>query len=276
MPRETTVASHYTLGNLLEAIEAGVAKLGKTPATVTVEDLAPVDEFHMGGRAASEHFLDRFALTEAMHVLDVGCGLGGAARFVADRYGARVSGVDLTPEFVATGRALNDWVGLGERITLEQGSALAMPFEDETFDAAYMMHVGMNITDKRALFADVARVLKPGAVFGVYDVMRIGNGPLAYPVPWASSPDTCALAEPDAYRTALSANGLSLEEEVDRRDFAVEFFAAMKARVAEHGPPPLGLHVLLGETRADKLANVSDALNAGRMAPVEMIARKAA
>jgi SAM-dependent methyltransferase len=276
MPRETAVASHYTLGNLLAAIEAGVAKLGKTPATVTVEDLAPVDEFHMGGRPASEHFLDRFAITQTMHVLDVGCGLGGAARFVADRYGARVSGIDLTPEFVATGQALNDWVGLGDRITLEQGSALGMPFEDETFDAAYTMHVGMNIADKRALFAEAARVLKPGAVFGVYDVMRIGEGPLAYPVPWASSSDDCALAEPDAYRAALSANGLSLEEEVERRDFAVAFFAAMMARVAEHGPPPLGLHVLLGETRADKLESMVDALNASRIAPVEMIARKAA
>jgi ubiquinone/menaquinone biosynthesis C-methylase UbiE len=209
-------------------------------------------------------------------VLVVGCGLGGAARFVADRYGARVSGVDLTPEFVATGRALSDWVGLGDRIELVEGSALAMPFEDATFDAAYMMHVGMNIADKRALFAEVARVLKPGAVFGVYDVMRIADGPLTYPVPWASSADTCALAEPDAYRAALSANRLSLEKEVDRHDFAVEFFAAMKAHVAEHGPPPLGTHVLLGETRAEKLDNVIVALDAGRIAPVEMIARKAA
>jgi ubiquinone/menaquinone biosynthesis C-methylase UbiE len=61
-----------------------------------------------------------------------------------------------------------------------------MPFPDRSFDGAYMLHVGMNIEDKEKLASEVARVLRPGSVFGIYDVMRTGPGELAYPVPWAA------------------------------------------------------------------------------------------
>jgi len=159
---------------LVAAIRDGLGKLGKTPATVTVDDLAPVDEFHIGGRQASEAFLAQLALTPNQRVLDIGCGLGGSARFAATRYGCEVTGIDLTGAFVDTGKVLCDWVGLADRVSLLQGSALDMLFESGAFDAAYMLHVGMNIADKRQLCADVHRVLRPGACFGIYDLMRTG------------------------------------------------------------------------------------------------------
>jgi len=122
-----------------------------SPESITLDDLGPVDEFHIGGRVASEEFLDQLSLGHDEHVLDVGCGLGGTSRFAADRYGCRVTGIDLTEEFVETGKALCKWVGLADLIALEQGSATAMPYVEGTFDKAYMMHVGMNIPDKPAL-----------------------------------------------------------------------------------------------------------------------------
>src|SRR5262249_10542157 len=143
-----------------------------------------VDEFHIGGRKASADFLDQLSFNDQTKVLDVGCGLGGPARFVAHRYGSQVTGIDLTPEYVETRNRLCKWVGLAERISLHQGSALAMPFMEASFDGAYMMHVGMNIEDKETLASEVARVLRPGSVFGIYDVMRTGFGELAFPVPW--------------------------------------------------------------------------------------------
>ena len=76
------ISNHYAQGNLLNAIQRGLESLGKTTDAVTIDDLAPVDEFHIGGRQASEHFLSRLGFSPEMHVLDVGCGLGGAARFV--------------------------------------------------------------------------------------------------------------------------------------------------------------------------------------------------
>jgi len=151
MPTQQDISTHYTHGNLVAAIRSGVESLGKTIDSVTVDDLGPVDEFHTGGRQASEHFIDQLGFTPDMHILDIGCGLGGPARFVASRYRCRVDGIDLTPEYIETGRVICGWVGLDDRISLHQGSALSMPFADGAFDGAYMLHVGMNIEDKAKL-----------------------------------------------------------------------------------------------------------------------------
>ena len=155
MPIPQDVSNHYTHGNLVAAIRTGIESLGKTINSVTVDDLAPVDEFHIGGRQASEDFLGQLDLTPEKQVLDVGCGFGGAARFVASRYGCQVTGIDLTPEFIETGKVVCGWVGLDSRVSLHQSSALAMPFPDRTFDRAYMLHVGMNIDDKVKLCSEV-------------------------------------------------------------------------------------------------------------------------
>ena len=276
MPDEE-VSAHYARTGLLTAISDGVAKLGKTPATVKVEDLAPVDEFHIGGRQASEEFLGQLGLTSDQHVLDVGCGLGGSARFAATRYGCHITGIDLTEEYVATGQVMCDWVGLGDRVSLRQGSALAMPFEADTFDSAYMLHVGMNIDDKHQLCVEVHRVLRPGGCFGIYDVMRTGEGELAYPVPWAATPATSAVHSVDDYRAALRVAGFATTGERNRRDFALEFFATLKANATRaSGPAPLGLHILMGDTAPRKISNMVANITNGALAPVEIVARKAA
>ena len=199
----THVADHYTHGALIDAIERGIAALGKTSTSLTIDDLAPIDEFHIGGRRASIAFLDQLGLDEHTTILDVGCGIGGASRFAATHYGAALTGIDLTAEYVATGRVLCAWLGLSEQVQLHEGSATALPFDDASFDRAFMMHVGMNIPDKTAVCREVARVLKPGGCFGIYDVMRIGPGELTFPVPWATTAATSAVASPEEYRAAL-------------------------------------------------------------------------
>jgi ubiquinone/menaquinone biosynthesis C-methylase UbiE len=276
VPENSLVANHYTHGSLLEAIQRGVQALGKTTANVGVEDLGPVDEFHIGGRAATADFLDQLDITTDHHVLDVGCGLGGASRFAAQRYGCRVSGVDLTPEYVDTGAVLCDWVGLGERISLAAGDATALSHAGDTFDRAYLMHVGMNIADKQGLVRELLRVLRPGAKLGIYDVMRVGAGELAFPVPWATAPEGSALASPGEYKAALQSAGFRVIAERNRRDFALEFFKQLQAKAASAGgPPPLGLHILMGEAAAVKVKNMVENIARGLIAPVELIAGKA-
>jgi ubiquinone/menaquinone biosynthesis C-methylase UbiE len=276
MPAPANVTAHYGQVGLTDAIRSGLASLGKAPDTATIDDLAPVDEFHIGGRTASQDFLDQLELSSKSHILDVGCGLGGAARFVAHRYGCRITGIDLTGAYVETGNVLCQWVGLDQRVALHEGSALAMPFADGSFDGAYMMHVGMNIADKAQLAVEVARKLRPGALFGIYDVMRTGPGDLTFPVPWASTSDLSAVAAPEAYKAALQAAGFVITAERNRRDFALAYFAAQRAQLAAiGGPPPLGLHLLNGKTSKEKMANMIDNISNGRIAPVELIARKA-
>jgi SAM-dependent methyltransferase len=187
---EVAVARHYGTSDLTDRILKAMAAAGIDATSVAPEQLAPVDEFHIGGRAATIHGVSKMGLTTADHVLDVGCGIGGATRYLASTVGCRVTGIDLTPAYIAAAEDLASRTGLADRVTYRVASALAMPFEDGTFDAAITLHVAMNIADRGGLYREVARVLKPGAVFCIYDVMKGHSAGLKFPVPWAESPAT--------------------------------------------------------------------------------------
>lgn len=231
------VAEHYTSGTLLDRIRAGLDTLGAVPP-VDLDTLSAVDEFHIGGRLATTPFLARLGVRPGQAVLDLGCGLGGPARFAAKSTGVSVTGIDLTAEYVETARALTEMAGLSDRVTILQGSILDLPFAAASFDVAYMIHVGMNIGDKARIASEAARVLRPGGVFGIYDVMRVGEGDLAYPVPWAGGPEHCAISAPRDYRAALAATGLTEVSEHDQTGFARDFFARVGASQAGAGGPP--------------------------------------
>ena len=272
---EERIAQHYTHGALAAAIDRGLQANGRAAGEIADADLAGMDEFHMGGRDATAALADGLDLPQDASVLDIGCGIGGAARFFAHRFGCRVTGVDLTPEYVETARMLTARLGLADRVDFQVGSALSLPFADGGFDAACLLHVGMNIADKHALAAEACRVLKQGGKFAVYDIMQIGNGAIAYPMPWAANSATSFLAAPEDYRAAFAAAGFEIVSERNRRELAVAMFARMGARMAgSSGPPPLGLHILMGKDTPAKVANMVAMLEQERIAPVEMIARR--
>ncbi len=275
MSYDQTVSEHYLHGNLINAIETALPSLGKTTNNVTIEDLAPVDEFHIGGRLATDNLIEQLHFSKEHHVLDVGCGLGGASRYVASQFKSRVTGIDLTPEYIETGKVLCGWLNLEDNVTLEQGSALSMPFADNKFDGGYMLHVGMNIEDKLALFSEIYRVLKPGACFGIYDIMRQQEGEVIYPTPWATESSMSKLATPEQYKQVLVDAGFEVSKENNRRDFALEFFKQLRAKAeANGGPPPLGLHTLMQGTTADKVKNMVANIANDYIAPVEIIVKK--
>lgn len=267
------IAEHYATGRLLGAIIDGLERGGTTTQRATIDDLAPVDEFHIGGRPATRRLCERIDVAADHHVLDVGCGIGGTARFLASEFGCSVTGIDLTPEYVEVGRELSSWTGLTDQIELEIGSALATGASSDTFDRAVQIHVGMNIADKRSLFAEVHRVLRPGGLFGVYDIMRTGPGDVTFPVPWASDSSMSHIESADAYRSDLEAAGFDVADVDDRGDFARDFFARLAA-ANDGGPPPLGLHVIMGADAPTKIANMVAAVTAGTLAPTEIVARK--
>ncbi|MCP4010947.1 MAG: class I SAM-dependent methyltransferase [Proteobacteria bacterium] len=275
MSTEQAVSKTYLHGGLLAAIEAALARMGKPISSLSIADLAPVDEFHIGGRVATERFMKQLNLNQDSQVLDVGCGLGGSARFVANAYQSQVTGIDLSREYIETGNTLCEWVKLKKQIALQHGSALDMPFDNDAFNRAYMLHVGMNIEDKTQIFTELYRVLRPGAILGIYDVMRQQQGDLTFPVPWATSPSTSYLATPDEYCQALSETGFELVNQSNRRDFAIEFFNQLGAKTqAKGGPPPLGLHTLMQESTSAKISNMIANIENNLIVPVELIAQK--
>jgi ubiquinone/menaquinone biosynthesis C-methylase UbiE len=270
---EDRVTQHYAQDHLERTILDALAAAGKDVDRLTPEDLTPVDEFHTGGRQATADLGDQAGFTAGQHLLDIGCGIGGASRFFAGERGCRVTGIDLTEDYVRTAEALSRRVGLGGLVSYRQASAVALPFADAAFDGAYMIHVGMNIEAKATLFAVARRVLRSGDIFAIFDVTRTGDGELRYPVPWAASRETSFVANAEQYRRGLEAAGFAVEKERNRRDFAIAFFAEATARTAAHGRPPLGTHILMGDDSARKIANVVANLENGLIAPTELVCR---
>ncbi|VAV90483.1 hypothetical protein MNBD_ALPHA07-793 [hydrothermal vent metagenome] len=270
---ETAVSTHYGNSDLLDRILERLKEMGISPDNVKPDDLAPVDELHIGGRAATEYAVAKLAPSKGGHVLDVGCGIGGAARYIAANTGCRVTGIDLTPDFIAVAKALTELTGLQEGAAFAVASALDMPFEADMFDAAITLHVAMNIPDRAGLYAEVARVLKPGGTFCVYDVMRKGAGPVPYPMPWAETAETSHLTTSDEMRDLLKDAGFEVALTEDRTDFANEFFRRSFAAM-QGGPQPLGPHLIMGSTAKEKLTNISNAVSDGLLAPVVMVATR--
>jgi ubiquinone/menaquinone biosynthesis C-methylase UbiE len=275
MTIEQQVAKHYGSKDLETNILSALEQAGKDTAQLSIDDLAGLDEFHLGWREQTARLATDLGLSAGQHVLDIGCGIGGPARYFAERHQCRVTGLDLTPEFVGAARMLTQRCGLAGKAAFEVGSALAMPFAADSFDAACLIHVGMNIADKPALFAEVRRVLRPGGRFAVYDVMAMGDADLTYPMPWSEMPSTSFVAKPAAYRQWLAKAGFVPEGEHNRRDSVLEQLKLMRARAAAEGPPLLGLHVIMGPQAKIRLQNVMAALEQGHIAPVEMVLRAA-
>ena len=265
MTSSDAVEQHYSGRELVSRIDRALAEAGHDGQGLTPELLAPYDEFHVGGMEATHRFSDRLDVGPDSRLLDVGCGAGGPARAVAARIGCKVTGIDLTADFIDAGRELTTRCGLQGLVTLHQGSALAMPFDDSAFDRAMMLHVGMNIADKAGLMAEVARVLAPGAVFGVYDMMRVGDGEIGFPMPWAPHEGVSAVKRPADYIDAAAAAGLSLAAQHDETAAAEGFFRHVLATKPPAQP---------GQT-PDPFRNLAAHIESGTLAPTELIFTKA-
>ncbi|TDI65926.1 MAG: class I SAM-dependent methyltransferase [Alphaproteobacteria bacterium] len=270
---ESAVANHYGVPDLLTRILKALETKGVDLDNLTPDDLAPVDEFHIGGRPATEYVVAKMSVSNSQHILDVGCGIGGATRYLASQYGCRVTGIDLTPDYIEVARELAARTGLDRQATYEVASALNMPFDEAHFDGALTLHVAMNIRDRAGLYGEVARVLKPDAIFCVYDVMKGQRDGLIYPVPWADTAETSHLTSPDETAMLLENAGFQVREIEDRKDFAIAFFR-QSLQAVKQGPAPLGLHLLMGPLGKRKFDNMLANLEQGHVSPVIIIAQR--
>jgi ubiquinone/menaquinone biosynthesis C-methylase UbiE len=231
------IANHYAgEGDLARAIAESLRKAGKDTAKLTTADLATVDEFHIRGRKATLELAQGLNLDAASRVLDIGSGLGGPARTLAETYACRVTGIDLTPAFCDAAAALSGWVGLSDRVSFRQGDATSLPFADGEFDAAMTIHAAMNIAAKDTMYREARRVLKPGGRFGVYDILQGEGGGVLFPVPWARDPSISYLATPDAMQALLTSAGFKIAHVHDSTEESQRWFEAMAERMTRSQP----------------------------------------
>lgn len=264
---ETKVTGHYAgAGSPLVRVLDRLRDVGIDAHDLTEEMMSGIDQFHLGGRGATIRVLDDLGLAERTHVLDLGCGIGGPAQTMAATRNWKVLGADLTPEFVVAATELSALVNLAEATRFVVGDVTALDLEACSFGGATLFHVGMNLPDKAAVFREVARLLRPGGRFAVYDVMRTGPGEIAYPVPWGSDETSSFVESEEEYVEAIEQAGLSVERIENFAPLIPGFMATTNAT------PGLDLTVLMGEAFPAMLENVRGGMAGGTLAPIEIIA----
>ena len=269
---DANVEAHYTRDELEQSILDALEADGKALDRLTLADLAPVDAFHLRGREATLELADAASITRDERVLDVGCGLGGSARHIANECGCSVTGLDLTEVYCDVATTLSDLVGLGDRTEFQCGSALSMPFADDSFDCVWTEHAQMNIDDKRGFYSEIARVLRPGGRLVFHDVFAGPGGDPHFPVPWAEVAELSRLIEPPRLRSLLDSLGYSV---VEWRDVSAATLTWLEKLAQRANPPSTGLGLLMGETTPDKLANIQRNVREERVTVLQCVLRTA-
>ena len=259
------VRDHYqaAIGDreaLLSRIAAAVDAM-ETP--IGARRLAPIDQFHMGGLAATAALAERIGLTANDLVLDAGSGLGGPSRYIAETFGCRVEGIDLSPDYVAIAQMLTDRAVLAGKVSFQEGDLTHLPFEDARFDLIWTQHVVMNISDRAGLYLELRRVLKPGGRLAFYDPLAADGHPeLFFPVPWAQTASTSTLLTEEETTTQLTQAGFKISTLTDVTQQAIGWTAQ------SGGPPqPGGVNaaMIVGARMAEMAGNFVRNLREGRV-----------
>jgi arsenite methyltransferase len=272
---ETTerVARHYGANGIADRVLKALTEKGQPVDRLTPEMLYPFDQLHARQLAGTKDHLARLKLQPSQHLLDVGSGLGGPARYAAATFGSRVTGIDVTEGFVVAARELTERCGLADRVEFLHADALSMPFDDASFDVASCHYVAMNIADKVGLLREIRRVLKPGGRLAWGVVVKGSSGDPHYPVPWSRDPSTSFLVTRDELRAAFEAADLHIVEWTDETDLLRDTRGSdPQANVGT--PPAARAAVSLGEDFPERFRNFGRNLAEGRVGSVSVAAER--
>ncbi|MFB5614856.1 MAG: class I SAM-dependent methyltransferase [Candidatus Nitrosomaritimum yanchengensis] len=271
---ENAVNNHYGISGILKSILDGLESSGKDLNSLTHEDLAPIDEFHTRGKESTIEIAKLAEIQPDQKILDVGCGLGGSARYIAYQFGCSIMGIDLTKEYIDVAKKLTEYVGLTDKISFKQGSALELPFPSNHFDIVWTEHTQMNISNKERFYGELSRVLKQNGRLVFHDIFA-GDvvGPY-FPAPWAEHESLSSLCTQEQAKTSIKNSNLTIEKWLDKSSLSLPFFKEMLQKIEQVGPPPLGLHLLMGKTAKTKLINQVRNLEENRISVVQGSALK--
>src|SRR5947209_6793886 len=276
MNTAAAVERHYGSAGIAERVLAAWRAANGPDALLTPDSLAPFDHFHGRGLLASQELAAQLALQPGERVLDIGSGIGGPARWFAATCAVQVTGVDLTPEFCAAAEALNAATGLGDRVRIIHGSALALPVPDGAFDAGYSQNVIMNIADKRQFYREAFRALRPGGRLALSNLCAGPAGEPYFPAPWATTRETSFLASPDEMRADLIAAGFEIAEFRDITEAMREAQLRTRERLDKGDMPKIAVDIIMGERAPEMQRNSIRTIQDGRGIAIEALVRKPA
>jgi SAM-dependent methyltransferase len=264
---------YYDGPDLVEGLTSALRRAGLDPEALDIDDLAALDEFHALGRAATQALAELVAIEHDERVLDVGAGIGGPARFLAARYGARVTAIDGTPRFCRAAEVLTRGTGLTDRVDIVCGDALALPFADAAFDLVWTQAVSQNIADKRRFIAELTRVVRPGGRVAMFELVAGPGGALEYPVPWANDEDQSWLVSADELRELLDFGPLTMTEWREGQAVGEAIGAVAQSLPARAVHERLGLDLLMPDYE-ERMAGVARNLAQQKIGLVQAVARR--
>jgi len=250
------VVKHYSRSDLFETIIQKLKDSGIERDKITQKDISAVDEFHIRGAEATHELITESGINKDSKILDVGCGIGGPARMIAFETGCKVTGIDLTEDFIRTAKLLSELVNLDDLTEFICADATKLPFNDESFDIVWTQHAQMNIKEKDKLYSEIFRVLKKGGKFIYYDIFCTGNEPLYYPLPWAEESTISHLITVHEYADLLNETGFKEIKISEKTERSINFFRETFDKLVKEGPPKVGLNLLMKETAVEKLKNL--------------------
>lgn len=274
MTDSRSISDHWGTGDVFAKIVEAMLSAGIDPETLTIEQLAPVDHFHARGFPATIELADTLPIEEGQHLIDIGCGIGGPARYLAKRFGCKVDGLDITGPFVEAGNQLSQLVGMQDDVNIVHGDGQHLPYKEETFDGGYAQHVTMNVPDRALFFGEAYRVLKPGAFFALTEHGLGQTGDPHHPVPWSEDGNGAYLIRPADTVAVLEKSGF---EDIEVTDTGEKYLQGyLKAiELAERGETPaFGVHILLGKLAPEIVSNAARNIAEQRTHPVQIICRK--
>jgi sarcosine/dimethylglycine N-methyltransferase len=271
---EEEVARHYGNAGIAARVLAALREAQGPDAPITVDGLAPLDQFHGRGPVATRELVGLLAPQPGERLIDIGSGIGGPARWIAAKCGCHVTGVDLTAEFCEAAEALNLATELTDRVRIIRGSALALPVPDGAFDAGYSQNVVMNIADKALFYREAFRALRPGGRLALSNYCAGTAGAPHYPVAWAMTADTSFLATPEEMRADLIAAGFDIADFRDTTEAIREAQRRNLARLEQGERPRVAADIIHGERAREMQINSLRNAEEGRIRPVEALARK--
>ena len=269
-----SISDHWGTGDVFARIMEAMQAAGINPDTVAIEQLAPVDHFHARGFPATVDLADALPIRAGDRLVDIGCGLGGPARYLAKRFQCRVDGIDITAPFVEAANKLSALVGMDDVVVCRHGDGQKLPYGDQEFDGGYTQHVTMNVPDRDVFFGEAYRVLRPGAVFALTEHGLGEVGDPHHPVPWSEDGSGAYLMRPADTVAALKNAGFTNIEVTDTGEKYLQGYQAAIERAEKGDTPVFGTHILLGKLAPQIVRNAGRNIEERRTHPVQILCYK--
>ena len=274
MVDSSDVENFWTRGDIHSRIHKAMSEAGLNDKKLEIEDLFPIDQYHARGIAATVDLGKRMPIQENQKIIDIGCGLGGPARYFAKQFQCFITGIDITSSFVEIGNRFNKLTSMSNSVSLQVGNGEALNFENETFDGGYSQHVTMNIKNRKKFFLEAYRVLKKGTFFAFSEH---GLGPERnpiFPLPWADTSEMSFLLSPESTISLLKEIGFYDIQIIETSEKYILGYEKMISTKPEKEESILGIHVIGGTTMKQRSINSMKSIKEKRTLPFEIVCKK--